>query len=201
MRALLRCTLALSVVASAASAQDSSATPRPNLVVVDGLAGVWLVHTKQGDAPAEDTTIVGSASGASETSHPLRIGYHRALDSLTVGGGVHYGTFSGNLSQLVLAPRVGAWFGGGGLAVWPRAGLTYGRTSADFGAAGSTTSGLMVAAELLFVAPLAPHVGLSFGPGVELGVSGSHTTKGANGRSEDYKSRVINAQLGFVADF
>lgn len=199
--AALRCALALTAAASTAPAEEPAAAPRPNLVVVEGLAGVWLVRSKEGDEPAEDTTVIGSVSGATTTSHPLRVGYHRALGALTLGGAGHYGTLGGNASQLVLAPRVGAWLGGGGLAVWPRAGLTYGRMTLDFGSVGATTTEVLLGGELLFVAALAPHVGLSFGPSVELGVSGTSKTDGSKGGSEDYKSRVIGAQLGLVADF
>ena len=141
---LLSSTLATLLVASTAAADDAPAGPRPNIVVVDGLAGLWLVHEKRGDEKAEDSSYIGTASSTLSTSHPLRLGYHRALGTLTDGGAVHYGKVTGNISQLVVAPRIGAWFGGESLGVWPRAGVTYGRLKVDLGAFGSTVTLLPV---------------------------------------------------------
>lgn len=121
---LTRSALAAALLASTSSASEP---PRPNLVVIDGLAGVWSVSTKDGGESRDTGLVVGSTTATSRTDHPLRLGYHRALGSLTLGGGLHYGTSAGLSSQLVAAPRVGAWIGGGSLAIWPRAGVTYGR--------------------------------------------------------------------------
>ena len=201
-RNLLSLSLALALGAFAAPALAQSAGGvRPNLVVVEGLAGAWQSHEKTGDDDPSNGLSIGSSTTTSLTNQTLRLGYHRVLGPLTLGGGLHYGTYS-SVSHLLLAPRVGGLFGSSGFAIWPRAGLTYARTKLDFGGLGATTTETMAAAELLFLAELAPHVGVLFGPGIELGLSGKQKTESTkSSASEDYKSRVIGVQLGLFADF
>lgn len=191
----------LVAVASPSSAQPAGGV-RPHIVVIEGLVGAWQVHAKSGDGEAEDALAIGSPFALTQTNQPLRLGYHHAFDAITLGGGVHYGTFAGGFSNLVLAPRVGVLLGSGDISIWPRVGVTYGRSKFDFGAFSSTTTETKAAADLFFLARLAPHVGLLFGPSVELGLSGKTKGEGlATSKSEDYKSRVIGAQLGLFADF
>ena len=128
--------------------------------------------------------------------------------SISIGGSATYFRFSApstntpnGESGFLVAPRIGytlrlaptVW-------VWPRAGITYVRLSADFGSGLSGSSSVFAATvEAPLVLALAPRAFVLIGPTVDLGLSGSRQTDSNSGTNNSIIDAVRETDIGLQA--
>jgi len=179
---------------------------RPNLVAIDGLAGVFNIRQtltlSSGAETKQTTTSYGLVGGIGEAYPISRLGYHRLVGPLSLGAGFFYAkTDLLDAKQAALSPRVGVVVPLGGSSwLWARGGIDYLWVKTE---RGTKTSSVLAGGEVLFV--LSPHPGFSFtlGPTAAFSVSGSQELDrpGVSIPGATYRARVLGLTTGALIDF
>jgi hypothetical protein len=150
-----------------------------------------------------------------------RIGFdYLPIDGLTVGGSLGFSTASGEVKQeangasvtqdigsgsaFLLAPRAGYAFMFAPLfGIWPRGGITFLQVSRedDDGYPKTSSSRLALTMEVPFVFTPVPHVGFTFAPTLDLGLTGSDkvTTVDNNNVETTVEADAVATDFGFQA--
>jgi hypothetical protein len=181
-----------------------------------------------GDVEVESTrsyTVVNllmNPSSILATTYAIpRVGFdYLPIDGLTVGGSVGFFSASGEVEQEVngvsqtqdtatlnaflFAPRVGyAFMFTPMFGIWPRGGITFlSMTSEDEdGSPQTSASRFALTLEVPFVIAPVPHVGFTFAPTLDLGLTGSNevTTINDMGVETSVESDVTATDLGIQA--
>lgn len=139
------------------------------------------------------------------------LGFRRSSGEATIEGGGQSTTVEGTpVTTFVIAPRVGYIFGfSNAFYLWARAGITYYNTSSESKDAktNSTTkssdSGLALSVEPMFVFTPVNRLGISFGPVLDLGLTGkdkNETTSGGTTTTveTDHKTTGFGLQIGLL---
>jgi hypothetical protein len=150
-----------------------------------------------------------------------RIGFdYLVIDRLTLGGSLGFATGSGEVEQeaagvsqtqdtgswnaFLLAPRVGyAFMFTPVLGIWPRGGITFllGGSEDEDGYPKTSSSRLALTMEVPFVITPLPHVGFTFAPTLDLGLTGSDevTTLNDMGVETTTERDVVATDFGIQA--
>jgi hypothetical protein len=173
------------------------------ILSAERLFGLTYTHQSFGAAPAgtETTfTLLAAPFGANVAGYIWpRVGFDYVVaKNISVGGvAAFYRTSAGNTSQtgFEVAPRLGyATMVGPWLGVWPRIGVTYNHASGG----GATLQYLGLTVEGLLAFVVGPHFVLTFGPTLDLGLSGSRTM---GTLSTSAKITDVGAYFGFAVPF
>lgn len=193
--------LALIAVPSAAHADEPApfGARAPNVLSVDNLLGA--TYSVAGDSNDDyEIAAVGSHPLMLElfVSPQTRLGYHRFLnDTVSLGTGLTWYAAGGSIGFTLLgvSPRIGVTFPlSSGLSLWVRAGGGYAHWSYQGDASENDWS---LGAEAYLVGTPVSHFGWTFGPMVDVTVSGKYKTE----RSESKVHRnVYGLTFGFFFD-
>ncbi|MEP7050168.1 MAG: hypothetical protein ABJB12_07445 [Pseudomonadota bacterium] len=155
--------------------------------------------------------IALQGAGTWSYGSPRVAGDYFVIDHLSVGAALGYSHISVSVpgfggttttasgDSFLFAPRAGwAYMFSDIVGIWPRAGFTYRTLSAG----DNSGHDFALTAEVPFIFTVIPHVGFWAGPTLDLGISGSQSTKtGPLTQSVDFNATEIGLQTGMTVYF
>jgi hypothetical protein len=193
----------------------------------DPATGTSFTSTNEGEESGTDVSLL-SAGGFLDNPFSLpRVGFdYMFSNGLTIGGSLSYVVTSGESEDkdsdgttrtedrptvdiFLLAPRLGMFLGATPkLGIWLRGGITRwalsserDRDNGDGTTTRTTYAATLVAVTLdpqLVISPV-PHVGITVGPTLDIGVSGSAETTGSSSTSGSVDTELTASSYGVTA--